>query len=167
MCMLNSPLDAEQGDECLSDGNIEMIKKCLNPEFKNEAEVIEFRKLHRKKLYKGGNVSKPNFEMNENCKHEMVVCKVVYSQKSKTAREILTKTQAFNIVLELHKDSKTQVCNQGGINSIISLFNSRYYYKGIRQLTESVLKHCTGTCKLRKTFQISTPRGLKEFVPPM
>lgn len=38
MCMLNSPLDAEQGDEWLSDGNIEMIKNCLNPEFKNEAE---------------------------------------------------------------------------------------------------------------------------------
>ena len=54
MCMLCSSLDAEQGDEWLNDGNIEMIKKCLNPEFKNEAEVIEFRKLHRKKLYKGG-----------------------------------------------------------------------------------------------------------------
>ena len=102
-------LDAEQSDEWLNDGNIEMIKKCLNPEFKNEAEVIEFRKLRRKKLCKGGNVSKPNFEMDENCKHEMVLCKVVYSQKGKTAREILTKTQAFNIVLELHKELKTQV----------------------------------------------------------
>jgi len=134
-----------------------MIKKRLNPEFKKEAEVIEFRKLHRKKLYKGGNVSKPNFEMNENCNHEMVLCKVEHSQIGKTAREILTRTQAFNIVLELHKDRKTQVCNQGGINSVVSVFNSRYYYKGVRQMTESVLKHCTGTCKLKKTFQISTP----------
>ena len=155
MCMSRSTLDAEQGDEWLNDGNIEMIKKCLSPEFKNETEVIEFRKLYRKKLYKGGNVSKPNFEMNENCKHGIVLCKVVYSQKGKTAQEILTRTQAFNIVLELHKDSETHVCNQGGINSIVRLFNSRYYYKGIRQLTESVLKHCTGTCKLRKKFQIS------------
>ncbi|KAL5459973.1 hypothetical protein EMCRGX_G033374 [Ephydatia muelleri] len=30
--------DAEQSDEWLNDGNVETIKKCLNPEFKNEAE---------------------------------------------------------------------------------------------------------------------------------
>ena len=161
MCMSLYTLDAEQGDEWLNDGNIEMIKKCLNPEFKNETEVIEFRELHRKKLYKGGNVSNSNSEMNENCMHEMVLC---YSQKGKTAREILTRTQAFNIVLELHKDSKTHVCNQGGINSIVPLFNSRYYYKGIRQLTESVLSIAPELANLERNFKYLHPSSRNSFL---
>ena len=48
----------------ITESNIELIKKCLQQS--RDPASIEFCRTHRKRLYKGGNKTYPNFTLDSN-----------------------------------------------------------------------------------------------------
>lgn len=127
-----------------------MIRKCL--ECNGDTSVSEFRRIHRKKLFKGGKVSMPNFCLDETG----TLLHIKRMGKTKEKREVVTVEKAKKIVQSMHQHAE-DVCNPGGINTLVRSFSSTYYCKKIRSIVKSVLNQCTGTCKLTKVLQTVPP----------
>ncbi len=148
--------DGAHSPDWLSECVCQLILRSLNPQTQQDQEVVDFVRVHRKKLYKGGRKSEPNFCIGENSHHETVLCRLMRSKNRIEAREVVTTARAHQIVESLHS-SAPGVCNPGGINSIVGLFTCKYYYKGIRKVVEHVLRDCQGTCKLIKSIDTHPP----------
>ena len=130
-----------------------MRKKCF--QHTKDVAVLEFCRTHRKKLYKGGNKSLPNFTLDTNG----VLLHIKRVGQREEMREVVTASRARELVKAMHTHS-TGICNPGGINSLEKSFSSTYYYRGIRAIVKSVLDHCNGTCKQSKCLETMPPAPL-------
>ena len=127
-----------------------MIKKCL--ENSTDPSVTTFRQINRKKLFKGGKKSMPNFCLDGN--GALLRIRRVGAREEK--REVVTLAKGKELVKSMHQRAQG-VCNPGGINPLVRTFSSAYYCRRIRSVVQSVLDQCTGTCKLTKTLQTVPP----------
>ena len=127
-----------------------MIKKSLQPT--DDPAILEFRTTNRKRLYKGGNKSFPNFTVDAND----VLLHIKRIGKREKKREVVDAIRAREIIKALHTHASV-VCNPGGINALEKSFLLTYYYRRIRAIVKSVLDQCDGTCKLSKTLETLPP----------
>ena len=144
-------LYTESSDESwITNSNIEMIKKCFQQT--KDPAILEFCKTHRKKLYKGGNKSLPNFTLDSNG----VLLHIKRVGQREEMREVVTASRARELVKAMHNRS-AGICNPGGINALEKSFCSTYYYRGIRAIVKTVLDQCDGSCKLSKCLETMPP----------
>ena len=126
-----------------------MLKKCFQRS--NDPAVLEFTRTHRKKLFKGGNKSYPNFRLD----NEGVLLHIKRIGQRQETREVVTAGRAREIVQSMHNHS-AGICNPGGINVMEKSFSATNF-RGIRAVVKSVLDQCNGTCKLSKTLETMPP----------
>ena len=127
-----------------------MIKKCLQSS--TDPLVVDYRKMHRKKLFKGGNKASPNFCLDGNGS----LLHITRVGEREEKRVVVTAKKARELVKSMHERSEG-ICNPGGINTLENSFSSIYYCRGIRQIVKSILNQCNGTCKLSKTLETMPP----------
>ena len=127
-----------------------MIKKCLQKS--TDPLVVDYRKMHRKKLFKGGNKASPNFCLDGNGS----LLHITRVGEREEKRVVVTAKKAKELVKSMHERSEG-ICNPGGINTLENSFSSIYYCRGIRQIVKSILNQCNGTCKLSKTLETMPP----------
>ena len=131
----------------ITSSNMEMIKKCFQET--NDPAVLEFCRTYRKKFYKGGNKSLPNFTVDDN---GVLLHNKRVGQREEM-REVVTASRAREIVKAMHNRS-AGICNPGGINMLEKSFSC---YRGIRAIVKPVLDQCNGTCKLSKSLETMPP----------
>ena len=140
----------------LTDKTCEMIMLCLSSETSSDPSVAEFRKMYRKKIYKGGKLSSPNFCIEEDANHDRVLCRISRYRGKVSTRQILTSVRAKEVITAMHCHDGG-VCAPGGINALVSKFTAKYYCRGIRSIAKQILDECSGTCKLTKVLQTAPP----------
>ena len=132
-------------------GYPELIKLSLSTECSHSPSVSGFRKKYRKKLFKGGKVSLPNYCLGV-CGKLFHISRV---GKVEHKREVVFMKRAIEIVKDLHQKTNEGICAPGGINTLVRSFTATFYFKGIRKIVREILDHCTGTCKYSSTCSSS------------
>ena len=93
-------------DEWLSEKIYELIKKCFSKEDSPTPSVSEFKKRYRKKLFKAGKLSLPNYCLGE--------CGKVFHIRStgevEHKREVVFMTRAKELVQGLHQQTQQGIC---------------------------------------------------------
>ena len=130
-----------------------MIKKCLTGEYSADPSVCDFKKTYRKKLFKAGNTSTPNFCLNDHG----TLFHIKRIRKTEQKCEVVSVSRAKELVRLMHQHKAEGICVPGGINTLVRSFTANYYCRGIRKIVQSVLDHCCGTCKLSKTLKTVAP----------
>lgn len=125
-------------DEWLSEKNYELIKKCFSKEERPTPSVSEFKKRYRKKLFKGGKLSLPNYCLGECGK----LFHIRRMGELEHKREVVFMTRAKELVQGLHQQTQQGICVPGGINTLVRSFTATYYFRGIRERhTKSLHRH--------------------------
>ena len=137
---------SEANDDWLSEKNYKMIKQCFSKDHCHIPSVTEFKKRYRRKLFKGGKLSLPNYCLGK----AETLFHIRRAGTVEHKRKVVFMKRAKNIVKELHQQTNEGNCVPGGINTLVRSFTATYYFKGIRKIVRDVLNDCTGTCKLSK-----------------
>jgi hypothetical protein len=148
-------------DEWLDNSKCEMIRKCLMAEYASDPAVCGFKKRFRKKLYKAGRISQPNFCINEHG----TLFHITRVRNKEIQREVVVVGKAKEILRSMHQPKSEGVCVPGGINSLVRLFTASYYCKGIRKMVRQMLDNCAGTCKLSKVLNTAKPAIVANRTP--